>query len=38
MAQRERRRLVHALRQALASGETLERLLGRLDGEPPPDA
>ena len=37
-ADRERNRIVHALREGLARGETLERVLGRLESEPPRDA
>ena len=37
-ADRERNRIVHALRKGLARGETLERVLERLDSEPPRDA
>jgi hypothetical protein len=37
-ADRERNRIVHALREGLACGETLERVLGRLETEPPRDA
>jgi hypothetical protein len=35
MADRERNGIVHALREGLARGETLERVLGRLESEPP---
>jgi len=38
VAERERHRIVHALREGLARGEPLERVLARLQAEPPCEA
>jgi hypothetical protein len=38
IAQRERNRIVHTLREGLARGESLERMLDRLENKPPRQA